>query len=46
LYACGEVIGGAATQGDAWCTGTMITPALTLGRLLGQRILKFPGKAA
>ena len=39
LYAAGEVIGGAATSGNAYTNGMMVTPALTFGRLLGDRIL-------
>ena len=41
LYAAGEVIGGGATSGAAYTNGAMVTPALTFGRLLGQRMLKF-----
>lgn len=39
LYAVGEVIGAGATSGNAWTNGMMVTPALTFGRLLGQKIL-------
>jgi fumarate reductase flavoprotein subunit len=39
LYAAGEVIGAGATSGNAYTNGSMVTPALTFGRLLGQRIL-------
>jgi fumarate reductase flavoprotein subunit len=39
LYAAGEVIGGAATTGQAYTNGMFVTPALTFGRLLGDRIL-------
>ena len=38
LYAAGEVLG-AATGGRAHMSGASVTPALTFGRLLGQRIL-------
>jgi glycine/D-amino acid oxidase-like deaminating enzyme len=38
LYAVGEIIGCAATGGDAYCGGMMVTPSLTLGRQLGQRL--------
>jgi fumarate reductase flavoprotein subunit len=41
LYAAGEVIGAAATSGAAYTNGALVTPALTFGRLLGQRMLKF-----
>ena len=39
LYAVGEVIGGGNTSGDSFVNGMMVTPALTFGRLLGQKIL-------
>jgi predicted oxidoreductase len=38
LYAAGEVIGGAATMGDAYCGGMCVTPALSLGRWLGRTL--------
>jgi succinate dehydrogenase/fumarate reductase flavoprotein subunit len=38
LYAIGEVIGAAATMGNAFCSGMVITPAITFGRLLGARL--------
>ena len=38
LYAAGEVLG-AATGGRAHTNGASVTPALTFGRLLGQKIL-------
>ncbi len=41
LYAAGEVIGAGATSGNAYTNGSMVTTALTFGRLLGQRMLKF-----
>lgn len=41
LYAAGEILGAGATQGQAFCGGMMVTPALTFGRLLGQRLIKF-----
>jgi fumarate reductase flavoprotein subunit len=41
LYAAGEVIGGAATSGRALTNGMGMTPALTFGRLLGQKIIPF-----
>lgn len=40
LYAAGEVLG-AATSGRAYVNGASVTPALTFGRLLGQRIMRF-----
>ncbi|MEZ5515753.1 MAG: FAD-dependent oxidoreductase [Steroidobacteraceae bacterium] len=38
LYAAGEVLGSGATLGDAFVPGMMLTPALVLGRLLGERL--------
>lgn len=38
LYAAGEVIGGAATTGNAFCTGMLVTPAISFGRILGRRL--------
>lgn len=38
LYAIGEVIGAAATCGQSFCSGMLITPAITFGRLLGRRL--------
>jgi fumarate reductase flavoprotein subunit len=38
LYAAGEVLG-AATGGRAHTSGASVTPALTFGRLLGEKIL-------
>lgn len=35
LYAAGEVIGAGATCGNSFCSGMLVTPALTFGRLLG-----------
>jgi fumarate reductase flavoprotein subunit len=43
LYAAGEVIGGGATGGAAYTNGSMVTPALTFGRLVGQRFMKLAG---
>ena len=39
LYAAGELLGSGQTMGRAACGGMMITPALTFGRLLGDRML-------
>ncbi len=41
LYAVGEVIGAGATSGNAYTNGMLVTPALTFGKLLGQKILPF-----
>ncbi len=38
LYATGEVMGSGATLGDAFAPGMMLTPALALGRWLGQTL--------
>ncbi len=42
LYAAGELLGQGAFMGRSYCGGMMVTPALTLGRLLGQSMLEFP----
>ena len=39
LYAAGEVLGKAALTGSAYVGGMSLTPALTFGRMLGQRII-------
>jgi fumarate reductase flavoprotein subunit len=39
LYAAGEVLGAAATSGNAFCGGMLITPALSFGRVLGRRLV-------
>jgi len=41
LYAAGEVTGGWHNSGDVVVNGCMVTPAITFGRILGQRMLKF-----
>ncbi|WP_300678143.1 FAD-dependent oxidoreductase [Nocardioides sp.] len=41
LFAVGEVIGAGATCGNSFCSGMMLTPALTLGRLLGTHLAEF-----
>ena len=38
LYAAGEILGSGTTLGKAFVPGMMLTPALTLGRLLGERL--------
>ena len=38
LHAAGEVLGLAATSGGAFAGGMSVTPAMTFGRLLGQRL--------
>jgi fumarate reductase flavoprotein subunit len=39
LYAAGELLGGGQFMGRSYCGGMFVTPALTFGRLLGQKIL-------
>lgn len=39
LYAAGELLGSSQTMGKAAAGGMMVTPAMTFGRLLGQRLL-------
>lgn len=41
LYAAGEILGTGATSGRAICGGMLVTPAVTFGKLLGERILQF-----
>jgi hypothetical protein len=38
VHAIGELIGAAATCGNSFCGGMLVTPALTFGRLLGRRL--------
>jgi fumarate reductase flavoprotein subunit len=38
LYAIGEIIGAGATTGNAFCSGMLITPALSFGRILGRKL--------
>ncbi len=38
LYAAGEVVGGGATSGIAFCGGMLVTPALSFGRILGRAL--------
>lgn len=39
LYAAGEILGSSQTMGQAACGGMMVTPAMTFGRLLGDRLI-------
>lgn len=41
LYAAGEVLGAGVTSGKAFTNGSLVTPAITFGRLLGQKWLDF-----
>ena len=38
LYALGEVLGAGATSGRAYTNGMLVTPAITFGRWLGERL--------
>jgi fumarate reductase flavoprotein subunit len=38
LYAIGEVIGSAAVNGNAFCSGMCLTPALAFGRLVARHL--------
>lgn len=38
LYAAGELLGMAALQGQSYCGGMSVTPALAFGRLLGAEL--------
>jgi fumarate reductase flavoprotein subunit len=40
LFAAGEVIGGGVTGGAAYTNGSMVTPAVTFGRMIGQKMIK------
>ncbi|MFA1550297.1 FAD-dependent oxidoreductase [Actinomadura chokoriensis] len=42
VYALGELIGAAATCGNSFCGGMLVTPALTFGRILGRRLAVSP----
>ena len=46
LYAAGELLGSGQTMGSAAIGGMMVTPALTFGKILGDRILDWSGTAA
>jgi fumarate reductase flavoprotein subunit len=39
LYAAGELLGSGQFMGRSYCGGMLVTPALTFGRLLGQKLL-------
>jgi fumarate reductase flavoprotein subunit len=41
LYAAGEVLGTGALMGEAFVGGMNVTPAMTFGRLLGEKILSW-----
>jgi fumarate reductase flavoprotein subunit len=41
LYAAGEVLGFTRLSGNAFVGGMSLTPAMTLGRLLGQSIIQW-----
>lgn len=43
LYAAGELLGTGQMMGNATVGGMLVMPAITFGRLLGQRILLWPG---
>jgi fumarate reductase flavoprotein subunit len=40
LYAIGEILGLGATSGRAFCSGMMLTPAISFGRMLGDRLAR------
>ncbi|MCC7198938.1 MAG: FAD-binding protein [Gammaproteobacteria bacterium] len=40
LYAIGELLGNGSLSGQAFCSGMMVTPALSLGRWLGMTLSK------
>ena len=41
LFAAGEILGFCRLSGDAFVGGMSLTPAMTLGRLLGERIIQW-----
>ena len=41
LYAAGEVLGFTRNSGNAFVGGLSLTPALTFGKLLGERVLRW-----
>lgn len=45
LYAAGESLGQGAMMGSSFCGGMLVTPALTFGRLLGQKLLPIGDQA-
>lgn len=38
LYAAGEILGAAATSGQAFCGGMLLTPAVSFGKWLGDQL--------
>jgi succinate dehydrogenase/fumarate reductase flavoprotein subunit len=38
LFAIGELLGSSATMGNSFCSGMLVGPCLTFGRLLGARL--------
>ena len=40
LYAAGEILGAAATSGNAFCGGMVLGPAIIFGRLIGERLAR------
>ncbi|MFD4668753.1 FAD-dependent oxidoreductase [Lentzea sp. NPDC058450] len=42
LFAAGEVLGGSALSGKSFVSGMSVTPALSFGRLLGERAAQTP----
>lgn len=45
LYAAGEILGTAQTMGQSVCGGMNVTPALTFGKLLGEKLLPIAAHA-
>ena len=37
-YAAGEILGAAATSGNAFCGGMLLTPAISFGKWLGETL--------
>lgn len=38
LYAAGEILGAGATSGNAFCSGMLLTPAISFGKWLGENL--------
>lgn len=38
LYGIGELLGSSATMGNSFCSGMLVGPCITFGRLLGARL--------
>jgi len=39
LFAAGEALGSGSLMGSSFCGGMLVTPAITFGRLLGEKLI-------